>query len=63
LKPTEMMGDVRERERERWSQTRGWTEIKRGQIEPKKRSADRVGLCRGQSGDNGSFTLFKVHRD
>lgn len=41
----------------------GGRELKRGQIEPKKRSADKVGLCRGQSGDNGSFALFKVHRD
>ncbi len=54
-------GDVRERERERdEARPGGGQEIKRGQIEPKKRSADRVGLCRGQSGDNGSFALFAL---
>lgn len=47
---------------EREARPGGGQVIKRGQTDPKNRSADRVRLCRGQSGDNSSFALSKVRR-
>lgn len=51
------------REKAREARPGGGQVIKRGQTDTKNRSADRVRLRRGQSGDKSSFALLKVRRD